>query len=121
MKDFKTNYVDKNIIKPQKGIIKDFEINEFEKKSPIRDINIITFRLLNFILYSYLIGSYILNNLSNEEAKNYLVENLFPHTLFGIVKKNWEFLSIYLKEIGIENVQIFIDGILQQETEALII
>jgi len=33
IKHFKTDYVDKNIIKPQKGIIKDFEISEFEKKS----------------------------------------------------------------------------------------
>ena len=114
LKDFKTNYVDKNIIKPQKGIIKDFEINEFEKKTPVRDINIITFRILNFILYSYLIGSYILNNLSKEEANNYLVENLFPHTLFGIIKKNWEFLSIYLKENGIENIQIFINMIFEK-------
>ena len=111
LKDFKTNYVDKNKIKPQKGIIKDFEINEFEKKLPVRDINIISFRLLNFILYSFLIGSYILNNLSKEEAKNYLVENLFPHTLFGIVKKNWEYLNIYLKEIGFENVQTFMNMI----------
>ena len=108
---FKTDYVDKHVIKPKKGIIKDFEISEFEKKSPIRDINIITFRILNFILYSYILGSYILNNLNKDEANKYLVENLFPHTLFGILKKNWELLNIYLREIGIDNIQIFLNMI----------
>ena len=43
-----------------------------------------------------------------------MVENLFPHTLFGIIKKNWEFLSIYLKENGIENIQIFINMIFEK-------
>ena len=119
LNEFKINYVDKNIIKPQKGIIKDFEIFEFEKKSPIRDINIISFRILNFILYSYLVGSYILNNLSKNEAQNYLVENLFPHTLFGIVKKNWELLGISLKEVGVENIQIFMNMIFDKISELI--
>ena len=34
-----------------------------------------------------------LDNINQNEAKNYLVENLFPHTLFGIIKKNWELLD----------------------------
>ena len=72
-------------------------------------MNIITLRILNFILYSYLIGSYILGHLSRYEAMDYLVENLFPHTLFGIIKKNWELLDISLKEIGITNIQAFIN------------
>ena len=117
--DFKANYVDKHVIKPQKGINKDYEISEFEKKSPIRDINIITFRILNFILYSYLLGSYILNNLNKNEVQNYLVENLFPHTLFGIIKKNWELLNIYLREIGIDNIQIFLNMIFEKLIELI--
>ena len=114
IKEFKTDYVDKNIIKPQKGIIKDFEISEFEKKSPVRDINIVSFRILNFILYSYLMASYVLNNLTKEQMSNYLVENLFPHSLFGIVKKNWELLGVSLKEIGVENIQIFMNMIFEK-------
>ena len=116
---FKANYVDKNIIKPQKGIIKDYEITEFEKKLPIREINIITFRILNYILYSYLLGSYILNNLTKEQVQNYLVENLFPHTLFGIVKKNWELLEISLRELGIENIKIFMNMIFDKLSESI--
>jgi hypothetical protein len=114
IKEFKTDYVDKNVIKPEKGIIKDFEIGEFEKKSPVRDMNIVSFRILNFILYSYLMASYVLNNLTKEQMSNYLVENLFPHSLFGIVKKNWELLGVSLKEIGIENIQIFMNMIFEK-------
>ena len=117
--DFKANYVDKNIVKPQKGIIKDYEISEFEKKLPIRNMNIITFRILNYILYSYLLGAYILNNLSKEEMRNYLVENLFPHTLFGIVKKNWELLEVSLKELGVENVKVFMNMIFDKLSESI--
>ena len=117
--DFKANYVDKNIVKAKKGIIKDYEISEFEKKLPIRNMNIITFRILNYILYSYLLGAYILNNLSNEEMRNYLVENLFPHTLFGIVRKNWELLEVSLKELGIENVKVFMNMIFDKLSESI--
>ena len=109
LQEFKTNYVDKHVIKPKKGIIKDFEIVEFERTDPIRDMDIITFRTLNFILYSYLFGGYVLKNISKEEANNYLVENLFPMNLFGIIKANWKLLEISLKEKGIENVQIFLN------------
>ena len=101
LKDFKKYYVDKNILEQKKGIINDYSINEFKKNYQIIKLKIITFRILNFILYSYLIGSFILNNLNKDEMKNYLVENLFPHTLFGIIKKNWELLGISLSKIGI--------------------
>ena len=74
-------------------------------------MDIITFRILNFILYSYLLGAYILKNLFKEEASNYLVENLQPHNLFGIIKKNWILLGNSLKEKGIENVQVFLNMI----------
>ena len=115
--EFKVNYVDKNIIKPEKGIIKDFEINEFERNSDIRDMNIITFRILNFILYSYILGSYILDNIKKNEVSAYLVENLFPHTLFGIMIKNWEMLDALLKEKGVENIQVFMNMIFEKMNE----
>ena len=111
LSDFKSNYVDNCDIKPKKGITNNCDYRQFEEKSPIRDINIITFRILNFILYSYLLGGFILNNINKNEVQNYLVENLFPHTLFGILKKNWELLNIYLREIGIDNIQIFLNMI----------
>ena len=112
LEEFKEKYVDnKNKQNQIKGIIKDYSINYFEKSLKVRNMNAITFRILNFILYSYLLVSYILNNLKKKEAKNLLVENLFPHSLFGIVKKNWELLNNSLNNLGIENIQYFINMI----------
>ena len=111
LEEFKVNYVDKHIIRPAKGIRKNYEYIEFERNDDIRDINIISFRILNFILYSYILGSYILDNIKQNEANNYLVENLFPHTLFGIIKKDWELLDTSLKKLGVENIQVFMNMI----------
>ena len=114
LKDFKEKYVDKQKEKIDKGINKDFDIIGFENKLSVRNMHTITYRLLNYLLYSYLLGSYILANLEENYMKEYLVENLFPHTLFGIIKKNWELLSDSLKKIGIENNQIFINSIFEK-------
>jgi hypothetical protein len=110
LQEFKNNYVDKNIITTQKGIVKGLDINDFENPSSTRDIDIITFRLLNFILYSYLMGSYILKSLSKEEVKDYLILGYKP-SLFDVIKKNWELLNYSLKIKGIENIQIFMNMI----------
>ena len=116
---FKVNYVDKNVPKPVKGIIKDYEINDFERNCDIRDMNIITFRILNFILYSYILGGYILENINKEQVSAYLVENLFPHTIFGIMLKNWEMLNNLLTEKGVENVQVFMNMIFEKMNELI--
>ena len=117
--EFKKEYIDQYLLQMQKGIISDFRVNDFEKNSPVRELNIISYRVMNFILYSYLMGSFILNNLNIEEVRSYLVENLFPHTLFGIIKKNWELLDISLKDIGINNVQIFMNMIFDKMIELM--
>ena len=54
LKNFKSDYVDKNYAKLKKGIIRT-DIKEIERNNPVRDIHIITFRILHFILYSYLL------------------------------------------------------------------
>ena len=62
-------------------------------------------------------GSYILENITQNEARDYLVENLFPHNLFGIIKKNWELLDISLKQKGVENIQVFMNMIFGKISE----
>ncbi len=119
IEEFKMEFVDKYLKEKHKGIIEGFTIENFEKNDPVRKLNIISFRVLNFILYSFLMFSYILNNLTDDEIKPYLVENLFPHTLFGIVKKGWELLDISLKNKGIENVQMFMNMILEKIIEIM--
>ena len=108
--EYKTQYVDKNEKKPNKGIV-NTDLREFEKKNPIRNINIISFRVLNFTLYSYLLGSYILGHITDKEILPFLVTGVFPENLFAIVKKNWELLESSLNELGIENPQVFFNMI----------
>ena len=111
LEEYKTKYIDKieNIIE-QKGIIKNYDNKQFENLYLVRDINIITFRLLNFILYSCLFVSYILKKLSEDEMKDYIIKG-YTQNLFSVIKKNWELLEISLKEIGIDKVQIFLNMI----------
>ena len=107
LNEYKKNYVDKFLLQKPKGIIKGYRFNDFERKDYITDVHIITYRTLNFILYSYLIVAFILNFLNEAQMREFLIENLFPHTLFGILKRGWDLLDKELKKIGIENVQIF--------------
>ena len=82
---------------------------DFNANIPVGELHNISYLLLNFILFSYLMGALILDNLTEEEARNYLVQNIFPRTLFGIVKNDWALLDLSLKEIGITNIQTFMN------------
>ena len=109
LQEFKKKVIDKKI-KIQKGIIKNYEINYLEKLDFVRNMDIITFRLLNFILYSYIFFSFVLKSLTDKEVETYLIKDFKPN-LFSIIKKDWELLDISLKEIGIKNVQTFLNMI----------
>ena len=119
LEEFKRDYIDQYLSKKQKGIISEFRYNDFENNIQVRNLSNIAYRLLNFILYSYLLGAFILNNLSVEEARNFLVENLFPHTLFGVIKNGWKALDKSVKEIGINNAQTFINIIFDKVIELM--
>ena len=108
LQEFKEKYVDNNLPVIEKGIIKKFESKYFENYDFVRDMDIISFRLLNFILYSYLFASNILQSLSDPEIQDYMIEGYEPK-LFNVIKKDWELLDIALKKIGIKNVQIFLN------------
>ena len=114
LEEFKKQYVDKYILKREKGIIKGFRKMDFVNKKNLSDLNIVTFRTLNFILFSFILSSYILNNITNLEAEQYLLENLFPHTLFEVIKLNWKLLNENLKEIGIESSKVFFNMIFDE-------
>jgi hypothetical protein len=93
----------------EKGILENFTIEDFEKKGLVRGVKNITYRFLNFILYSYLLGSYILNHLTLDQVRKYLVDNLFPHSLFGIIKKDLEIIESELKNAGFNNIFVFLN------------
>ena len=120
LEQFKTEYVDQYLLQNAKGIMKDYRNNDFERNDPVRNLHNITYRLLNFILYSNILGAFILNYLNNQEMSNFLIEFLEPYTLFGIIKKDWSILNNSLKEIGIENIQIFINIIFDKIIDLMI-
>ena len=105
--DFKKNYVDQYLKIKEKGILANFTIEDFEKNGIVRGVQNITYRFLNFILYSYLLGAYILNHLTLDQMRKYLVDNLFPHSLFGIIKKDLEIFEKELKNAGFNDIYVF--------------
>ena len=90
LQEFKEKYVDKNMPIIEKGIIKNYESKNFENLDFVRDMDIITFRLLNFILYSFLFCSDILKSLTKEEINDYLIKDYKPN-LFSVIKKIWNY------------------------------
>ena len=120
LEEFKANYVDKYLSLKEKGIMKGFSLDEFANKKLFIHIHIITFRTLNFLLYSFLLASYILNNLTENEIKSFLIQDLFPQTLFGVIKEGWKLLNENLAEIGIDNCQTFFNMIFDKLIEFMI-
>ena len=116
LQEFKEKYVDKNMPILEKGIIKDYDSKHFDSLEFVRNMDIITFRILNLILYSFIFSSYTLKNISEEEIKDYLIKD---KSLFWIIKENWELLGISLRERGIENVPIFINIIFDDIMEKI--
>ena len=119
LKTFKAEYVDKNQAKIKKGIMLS-DIKEVEKNNPIRDIHIITFRILHFILYSYLLGSQILGNITQQQIAHFLINGKDTQTLFNIIKIDWELLQSSLNELGIEKNQIFLNMIFEKLIEFIV-
>ena len=60
-----------------------------------------------------------MENLNENDIKDYLVKDLFPQTLFNIIKQNWELLSIALKKIKIENIHLFLNAIFEKIFELI--
>ena len=80
-----------------------FQTNE----KNVRQLNIITYRLLSFIFYSCIYYSYILEFIKEEELKNYLFNEEIDITM--IINENWDLLHGLLLENGIQSNQIFLN------------
>ena len=89
------------------------ESKEFflERRTRIRDISYITFRILNFILHGFIFYA----NATGKIDDNYLNENLIEDmTCFDIMEKDWEIIDQELKIKQIPNVQIFMNTIFDE-------
>ena len=89
-----------------KGLKKESKEYFLQRRTKIRDINYITFRILNFILHGFIYYGNLIRNIDNDYLNNNLIENM---SCFEIMKKDWEIIDQELKIKQISNVQIFMN------------
>ena len=89
------------------------ESKEFflERRTKIRHINYITFRILNFILHGFIFYANIIEKIDDDYLYDNLIENM---TCFEIMEKDWEIIDQELKIKQISNVQIFMNVIFDE-------
>ena len=103
---YKSKYIDKYLKEEPKNIKKENISFFIERKSNVRTLSELSFRILNFILYSHLFASNIIGNLSEESL------NKFTHgdfSCFKCIEKNWEIINDILKEKNINNIKLFMN------------
>ena len=91
-----------------KGLKQESKQFFLEKRTKIREINYITFRILNFILHGFLFYANIIGKLDDGYLNNNLIGGM---TCFEIMEKDWEIIDQELKKRQIPNIKIFINAI----------
>ena len=76
----------------------------------IRNIDELSFRILNFVLCSHLLVSNILDILDNKDITKFFSEET---SCFGIILDNWNKIIELLNKKGINNIQIYMNIILE--------
>ena len=69
------------------------------------------FRILNFVIYSHLLIANILGILDNNEISQYFSEET---NCFDIMILNWNKMQELISQIGINNIQIFMNIIFER-------
>ena len=87
-----------------KGLKKETKSYFLERRTKVREISYITFRVLNFILHGFIFYSNLQNYLSDEYLNNKLVESM---TCFEIMEEDWKIINNELKLLKFPNVQVF--------------
>ena len=114
---FWEKFINQNLRKEKKGIISISE-NHFLKDSKcIRKLSQISYRLLNYILFSNLLFASALGYIDRNQLKLYGAMNV---SCIRIIEKNWELLKIELIKVGVDNIEIFMNIIFEDLSNALI-
>ena len=103
--------VDSLLNKPYKGIGKISKEKINKTGYNIRNIKELNFRILNFVIYSHLLISNILGILDNNEISQYFSEET---NCFDIMILNWNKMQELISQIGINNIQIFMNIIFER-------
>ena len=91
-----------------KGLKKEAKDYFLERRSKVREMSYITFRILNFILHGFILYSNIQGYISDDYLDNNLIESM---SCFEIMEKDWEIIDEELKIKQIPNIQIFMNVI----------
>ena len=89
-----------------KGLKKETKDYFLKKRTNIRGMSYITFRILNFILHGFIFYSNIRGYLSDEYLNNNLIDSM---TCFEIMEKDWEIIDYELKIKQVPDVRIFMN------------
>ena len=108
--EFKRDVIDPLLKKPNKGIGKMTKEVINKTGNNIRNIDELSFRILNFVLCSHLLVANILDILDNKDITKFFSEET---SCFGIILDNWNKIIELLNKKGINNIQIYMNIILE--------
>ena len=111
LRDFKRKMIDPELNKPYKGIGKISKEIINKSGNNIRNIKELSFRIMNFIIYSHLLVSNILEILNDIDISNYFSEET---SCFDIMVSNWNKMKELLIQMGINNINIFMNIIFEK-------
>ena len=89
-----------------KGLKKEAKDYFLKKRTNIRGMSYITFRILNYILHGFIFYSNIQGYLSDEYLNNNLIDSM---TCFEIMEKDWQIIDYELKIKQVPDVRIFMN------------
>ena len=113
---FKKEIVDPILNTPNKGIGKMTKEIISKTGNNIRNMNELTFRILNFVLCSHLLVANILDILNNNDISKFFSEE---SSCFGIILDNMSKIKELLLRKGINNIEIFMNIILDKIIEII--
>ena len=98
----------KKQIKGLKRVKKNFYLDNDKK---VRNISIVTYRILNFIFFSCIYYNTKLGYLKPNDLKNFYYSDAGKddESILSIIKDNWNALIKELQKSGIENIQCFLN------------
>ena len=111
LKQYKEEIIDKRPSIYNKGIFQE-PLNSFlcEKKT-VREMNILTYKVLHFVLFSHLFCANWYELINDDKLKTeYCVENM---SCIKILEADWNFIKDYLKENGGYIIQIYLHYIFE--------
>ena len=105
LQQYKKEIIDKRPAIYYKGIFREPQNNFIAEKKEIREMNILTYKILHFILFSHLFFANCYGLINDNKLKEYEVENM---SCIEILEADYNFIRDYLKDNGGYIIQIYL-------------